>query len=209
MKTSLKFFLLPFVFPSASLAQTIGAFNFESAFNFLENGMPDAFEVGQSVWFEFKIDTAAEGIFGDTSSLYSDAVFESKMNVPEASFSAALDPGSLITDSETEEVTISLPGGGESFQGQELISLELVFQRIGGGLPFEELSNSSGFFDEATVSRWSVTFADTSGTSNSSAVNTLISSGVEIGIVPEPGSYALFFGLTMAVLVTSSRHRRQ
>ena len=197
MPSALKLLLLSIVFPFVALAQSIGGFNYETAFDFVEDDMPEAFEVGQSVLFQFEIDFSAEGQFEGESLLYIDAVPELSMSVPEAAFSAALSSGSLFLNSETDEVSISLNGSGELFQGRELISLEFVLYRIGGGLPFEELSNSSDFFDEAAVSRWSVTFTDTDGTS--------FSSGVEIGVLPEPSSYALCFGLVVVTLVATVR----
>lgn len=200
MLAALKLFLLSIAFPFVALSQAIGGFNYETAFDFVEDDMPEAFEVGQSVLFQFEIDFAVEGQLDGESLLYIDAVPELNMSVPEAAFSAALSSGSLFLDSETGEASISLNGSGELVQGRELISLELVLYRIGGGLPFEELSNSSDFFNEAIINRWSISFADATGTT--------ITNGSETNLVPELNTYSLCLGLAVAIFVAITQRRK-
>ena len=130
------------------------------------------------------------------------------MVVPDAAFSATLISGSLFLDLDTNEVTASLSGDGAFFQGQELISIDLVVGLNDGSTPFEEFSNSSAFFDEATVSRWAINFASEHGTSGTSTTR-VATSGVEIGVIPEPNAYSLWLGITGIALIAFQRGRHK
>jgi len=184
----------------------MGSFDYESVFDFVEDDMPEAFEVGQSVLFQFEVDFSTEGQFDGEIFTYRDAISEFRMNVPEAGFSAALPLGDLLLDNETNEVSMSLFGVGESFQDQELISLELVLYRVGGSMPFDGLSNSDDFFDDASVSRWSVSFANATGT-NTTNGTVYITNGYESFSVPEPNAYGLILGLVVVTFIATDRGR--
>ena len=206
--------LIATLFPFVAFSQSASAYNYQAVFNFLEDDMPDAFDVGQSVLFHFEVDFSAEGQLDGEIFTYRDAISEFRMNAPEAGFSAALPLGDLFLDKATNEVSMSLFGGGESFQDQELISLELVLFRVGGGIPFDGLSNSDNFFDEAAVSRWSVSFANATGTSATNGSVSFIdywwvgiTNGSELNVVPEPSAYSLFIGLVIVAFVATARRK--
>lgn len=204
MKQSLTILLFACAGSGVGFSQSIGGLAFETVFDFVDDGMPAAFEVGQSVFFEFDLDTGVEASTVGSFTSYQEAVTGFSMQVPEASFEAALDFGTLSLPVGSSEVWISAAGNGQTFQGQELISVDLVLDRSDGGSRFEALSRSEDYFSEAFLDSWSVSFLD-ANTNNSSTGS--IFTGSTLTAIPEPTTHALVSGIVVFVLIAGSRMR--
>ena len=69
-----KLIVISMVTPLVVFSQSIGGFDFQSVFNFVEEDMPEAFEVGQSVLFELEVEFSVAGFSDGALFSYPDAV---------------------------------------------------------------------------------------------------------------------------------------
>ncbi len=140
-------FLFVFLCGFSLNAETITK-DFSTEFNYLNNGMPSAFEIGQKVDISLGIEDSYEGANIPVSAF--------NLTVEDAGFDFfSTEPATLNYNSASDTYSLYMDGNGFNFQGMELLNINIEFANLNKS---ENIGQQS--LDNYSVESFSLYFYD-------------------------------------------------
>jgi len=199
MKTQICFSL--FLLASVA-AYADSSIPYTQEFNYLDDGMPESFELGQTVTMEFWYDSTIlpETYTAGSLDIYAGAITDFSINVPDAGFSFTGGFGDILLNDQGLFSLVTYSDDPQLLDGKELVSATAMFAS-----PFSGLGQSLANLSMSTQDGFELSFTDNDSSSSSYG---LIFNNV-IMTVPEPSDYALLASAVSFLFVCGMRLRNK